>query len=61
MIKNLSFKISSSLIFFVAFTSITSLWSFKSFGEEKLLKEEKNYRDKAKSLVTTGFISKLNL
>ena len=45
MIKNISFKISSSLIFFVAFTSITSLWSFQSFGEEKLLKEEKNYRD----------------
>ena len=45
MIKNLSFKISSTLIFFAAFTSITSLWSFQSFGEEKLLKEEKNYRD----------------
>ena len=45
MIKNLSFKINSTLIFFAAFTSITSLLSFKSFGEEKLLKEEKNYRD----------------
>ena len=45
MIKNLNFKINSTLIFFAAFTSITSLLSFKSFGEEKLLKEEKNYRD----------------
>ena len=27
------------------FTTIISLWSFQSFGEEKLLKEEKNFRD----------------
>ena len=45
MIKNLSFKINYTLIFFAAFISITILLSFKSFGGEKLLKEEKNYRD----------------
>ena len=45
MIKNIVFKINSTLLFVVAFTLITFFSGFQSFGEEKLLKEEKNYRD----------------
>ena len=45
MINNLVLKIKSTLLFVATLTSIMSLWGFKSYSEEKLLKEEKNYRD----------------
>ena len=45
MVKNQIFKIKSTPLFITAFTSIIFLWGFQSFGEEKLLKEEKSYRD----------------
>ena len=45
MFKYFVFKIKSTLLFVAALTAVLSLFSFQSFGEEKLLKEEKNYRD----------------
>ncbi len=45
MIKNLVFKINFTLLFVATFIWITSLCILQSFAEEKLLKEEKSYRD----------------
>ena len=45
MINNLVLKMKSTLLFVATLISIMSLWGFQSHSEEKLLKEEKNYRD----------------
>ena len=45
MVRNLFFKIKSTLLSLAIINSVIFLFGFQSFGEEKLLKEEKSYRD----------------